>query len=229
MYEAIFSSFRFFVCSVTALLAQNNGKISYQAVVRNSANELVVNTELEIVVSIANSENGQTVYSEKHTVTSNANGLVSLMIGDGDVLSGSWDAVNWRSAQVTSDIQKQGVPVASHTMPVVAVPYAMTSDYADSVNLEVISNYLEEIGFLNNAGSLIQGLRDSLQDVDAALEQLSDRMNIFNENVCDSVKPCVTGWISDSLALVVVKMYSDSVNLSKQISDSPRMVFDTLH
>lgn len=73
----------FVLCGVFAAWAQNNDGISYQAVVRDSENHLVYNTELQVTVSLANSATGTAVYSERHTVTSNANGLISLLIGDG--------------------------------------------------------------------------------------------------------------------------------------------------
>ena len=59
-------------------------KLSYSAVVRNSANELVANTNLTVAISIANSNGGPAVYSETHSgVQTNQNGLLTLVIGAG--------------------------------------------------------------------------------------------------------------------------------------------------
>ena len=67
---------------VVAATAQNQ-KLSYSAVVRNSANELVVNQTVTVAVSIANSETGAAVYSETHSnVQTNQNGLLTLTIGE---------------------------------------------------------------------------------------------------------------------------------------------------
>ena len=47
-------------------------KLSYSSVVRNSTtNELVVNENLTVTISIANSNGGAVVYSETHSVTTN--------------------------------------------------------------------------------------------------------------------------------------------------------------
>ena len=47
-------------------------KLSYSSVVRNSTtNELVVNENLTVTISIANSNCGAVVYSETHSVTTN--------------------------------------------------------------------------------------------------------------------------------------------------------------
>ncbi len=102
-------------------------KLSYSAVVRNSANELVANENLTVAVSIANGNGGAAVYSETHNVTTNQNGLVTLMIGAGTNPTGSMSDVTWQTAFITSDYT---LPNGSHvvnTTPVTAVPYALSA------------------------------------------------------------------------------------------------------
>lgn len=99
--------------------------LSYSAVVRNSDNELVVNENLTVAISIANSNGGAAVYSETHNVTTNQNGLVTLTIGAGTSPTGSMSDVTWQTAYITSDYT---LPNGSHvlnTTPVTAVPYAL--------------------------------------------------------------------------------------------------------
>ena len=55
---------------VGGLFAQ---KLSYQAVVRDNDNKLVVNTALTVEVSIMNASNA-VQYAETHSATSNQNG-----------------------------------------------------------------------------------------------------------------------------------------------------------
>jgi hypothetical protein len=64
--------------------------MSYQAVIRNSSNVLVSNTQVTMRISIL--KNTTPVYVERQTATSNTNGLVTIEIGNGIVLSGS----KWR-------------------------------------------------------------------------------------------------------------------------------------
>ncbi len=129
------------LCCATTMFAQND-KISYQAVVRGTDNHLVVNTDLTVTVSLSNSEDGTPVYTETHAVTSNMNGLISLLIGSGTPGSGSWTDVQWSTAWVTADIARGGTHIATHKMPLSAVPYALQAGYADSVNTDVIAHYL---------------------------------------------------------------------------------------
>ena len=133
------------LCCTMSMLAQN-GKISYQAVVRDSENHLVYDTPLQVTVSLANSETGTAVYSEQHAVTSNANGLISLLIGDGQNKQGHWEDVQWNTAWVTATIRKASDQtfLAEHHLPLSAVPYALYADFADSVNLAVLQDYLDE-------------------------------------------------------------------------------------
>ena len=112
-----------------------NPKLSYSAVVRNSANELVANENITVAVSIANSETGAAVYAETHTVTTNQNGLVSLTIGEGTVESGSLAAVDWRNAYITTQYTLPDGNSLTSTMPVNAVPYAL---YADNISPEAL-------------------------------------------------------------------------------------------
>ena len=127
--------------TLTTLFAQSNDKISYQAVIRNSANQLVVNSEVNVTISVANSQGGSAVYTETHTVTTNENGLMSLLVGEGTLVSGSWSDIDWSSAYVTSTMTVDGETL-THTVPVNAVPYAL---YADQVDPEQVSNIVTEI------------------------------------------------------------------------------------
>jgi uncharacterized protein (TIGR02145 family) len=76
--------------------AQAPYKMSYQAVIRDNSNALVTNQVVGMQISILQgSANGTAVYVETQTPTTNANGLVSLEIGGGTVLSGNFASINW--------------------------------------------------------------------------------------------------------------------------------------
>ena len=76
--------------------AQSPEKMSYQAVIRNSSEALVTNTTVGMQISILQgSATGTAVYVETQTPTTNANGLVSIEIGAGTVVSGNFTNINW--------------------------------------------------------------------------------------------------------------------------------------
>jgi hypothetical protein len=76
--------------------AQAPQKMSYQAIIRNTNNVVVASSTVGIKISIVQgTPNGPAVFAERHTKSTNANGLLSLEIGAGTVLSGIFSAIDW--------------------------------------------------------------------------------------------------------------------------------------
>ena len=81
---------------VTSAFAQAPEKMSYQAVVRDASNNLTTNQAVGMQISILQgSVTGTAVYVETQSPTTNANGLVSLEIGTGTVVSGDFTTIDW--------------------------------------------------------------------------------------------------------------------------------------
>ena len=73
----------FFFC-FSSIYSQSPEKFTYQSIIKNSAGYLLKNQDVGLRISVLfNSSNGIPVYSEEHSVESNNNGLVTLIIGDG--------------------------------------------------------------------------------------------------------------------------------------------------
>jgi hypothetical protein len=86
----------FMLLSSNLLLAQAPNKMSYQAVVRNSSFNLVANATVGMKISVLQgSATGTAVYAETHTPSTNANGLATVEIGGGTVVSGTFATINW--------------------------------------------------------------------------------------------------------------------------------------
>jgi len=118
-------------------LAQAPNKISYQSVVRNSSNALVQNSNVGIKISILKgASTGTTIYSESQTPTTNTNGLVSIVIGNGNVISGSMD-INWNDDQYYIKTEVDATGGASYTLSnttqLLSVPYAFYANNAGSL------------------------------------------------------------------------------------------------
>ncbi len=104
--------------------------ISYQAVVRNSNNVLVTNSQVGVSISIVkDSANGTVVYNELHTPTTNANGLFSIAIGSAPFSSGKFSTINWSTGvyYIKSQIDPTGGLNFSitGTSQILCVPYAI--------------------------------------------------------------------------------------------------------
>jgi hypothetical protein len=117
-----------------ASFAQAPQKISYQAIIRNSSNALVVSSPVKLKITIlSGSVNGTVVYSELHSETTNQNGLVTLEIGGGSVISGSFTTIQWSSGSYFIKIETDPTGgnnfTITSTAQLLSVPYAL---YADS-------------------------------------------------------------------------------------------------
>jgi len=111
--------------------AQVPQAMSYQAVVRNSSNVLVINSPIGVRASIVQgSASGTVVYVETHTAQTNENGLFNIEIGRGTIVSGTYvDAINWLNAPyfLTTEVDPTGGTNYSitSTSELLAVPYAL--------------------------------------------------------------------------------------------------------
>ncbi|MFN5208754.1 MAG: hypothetical protein ACK5D8_04615, partial [Bacteroidota bacterium] len=75
------------------LSAQVPQAMSYQAVIRDAGGALLINQTIGMRISILQgSATGAAVYVETHTPLTNANGLVSIEMGNGTVVSGTFAA-----------------------------------------------------------------------------------------------------------------------------------------
>jgi hypothetical protein len=121
-----------FILSIN-LSAQSPQKFSCQTVIRNSNNQLLSNQQVGIKISILQgSETGIVVYSENHAPNTNTNGLATLSIGSGSVLSGSFQNINWSSGlyyiQTETDPNGGNNYTITSTQQLLSVPYALFAE-----------------------------------------------------------------------------------------------------
>ena len=123
---------------VLTLFAQSPEKMSYQAVVRNIKGELIVNRTIGVKISILQeTASGTVVYAETHTPTTNINGLVTILIGAGNVVSGTFSGINWSAGPyfIKTEIDPDGGTAYSitSTSELLSVPYALYAKNTGSI------------------------------------------------------------------------------------------------
>ena len=132
--------FLFFILSSSVFAQTDSGYFSYQAVVRDQDNELVKNKTIGMQISIIqNSPNGNTVYVEQHNPTTNANGLLTVEVGNGAVQSGNFAAIPWADGPffIETEIDFQGGSNydLNTVSQLLSVPYALHARTAESAEI----------------------------------------------------------------------------------------------
>jgi len=106
--------------------AQSPNKMSYQAVIRNSSDALVTNTQIGLEVNIRQgTTSGTVVYTETQTPTTNANGLVSIEIGGGS----GFNTIDWANGPYFIETKTDPAGGTNYTITgtsqLLSVPYAL--------------------------------------------------------------------------------------------------------
>ncbi len=130
--------FSFLIASLLLALcvqAQAPQKFSYQTVIRNASNQLLVGQTVGIKISILQgSANGSAVYAEIHAPQTNANGLATLEIGGGTLLSGNFANINWANGpffvKTETDPNGGNNYTITNTSQLLSVPYALYANTA---------------------------------------------------------------------------------------------------
>jgi len=132
-----------FIVFCTTLWAEVPQKMTFQTVVYNNTNQLVKNQIVQIISSILkDSLKGKTVYSEIQSAPTNANGLVSLTIGN----ALGFDTIQWESGvyYLKTEIQLNGTSISTQVSQLSSVPFALHSASADSLTTPIFSSTQQE-------------------------------------------------------------------------------------
>ena len=109
--------------------SQSQNNMSYQAVIRNSSNNLITNQAVGMRISILQgSAVGTEVYVETQNPTSNINGLVTLEIGNGTPTLGTYNGINWANGPYF--VKTETDPTGGNSYTVVGVSQLMSVPYA---------------------------------------------------------------------------------------------------
>ena len=148
------SIFLFVIAILFALTtsSQTPQAFKYQAVARDLSGSVLASKNVSFRISILQSSaSGTSVYSEKHTKTTNAFGLVDLEIGNGSSPTGNFSAINWASnsyfLKVELDPNGGSAYQLMGTSQLLSVPYAIQSKKTE----EVADNSVTAAKIANNA------------------------------------------------------------------------------
>ncbi|MDP4698685.1 MAG: hypothetical protein NWS66_01975, partial [Saprospiraceae bacterium] len=137
-------------------ISQVPQKINFQSVLRNTTGEVVSNSSVSLRISILSGTiTGTSIYSETHTKTTDAGGLMSLQIGSGTVLSGVFGDINWGSSahfiKLEADFSGGSNFVVLGTQELMSVPYALYASKTDTSALNLTSRLATKLNATDTA------------------------------------------------------------------------------
>ncbi len=169
MKKLIFALFS--IMMTTGIMAQVPQGITHQAVMRDSQNQPIVESPIGVRISILQgSVDGEAVYVETHTPVSNANGLITYVIGQGVIESGVFAEIDWSDGpyflKTESDPAGGTDYIISGVTQFLSVPFAF---FADSFSgLDEILSRIEDLEEALDIGGPEPG---TLTDIDGNVYQ----------------------------------------------------------
>jgi len=96
--------------------------INYQGVARDAEGDLIIDTEITLDLNINKiTADGETMYSETHILSTDINGVFSLVIGQGTPSLNLFEDINWAEGQHFLNVWLDGTEIG--TTQFAAVPY----------------------------------------------------------------------------------------------------------
>ena len=202
--------------AAVAAFAQTPSQLTYQSVVRDTDNRLVINSSVTVKITIQNvnmvdAPAANIYYSETHSTTTNQNGLVTLLVGSGTVVSGNYSDIAWAGSYIQTDITYNGNTTKAVT-PVTAMPLSLDVDPSS----HTLNTYYYDKDEVDNnihdslAPYQIKNCDDVENCVETAIANNSSEINNAIDTIvenhllpyeiqnCDDVIACVDGKLADN-------------------------------
>ena len=157
------------IASLTQLQAQAPQGFNYQATVRNSSGDLIINTNVYFKFNvIQGSQTAVPIFTETHYVPTDDLGQVNLVIGQGTPTTGTFSALDWSQGSyylgIELSINEANNYVAMGTTQLLSVPYALYAE--NSGNSTPTTPNLETVLAENNSANN-QQIKDLQDPTDA--------------------------------------------------------------
>jgi uncharacterized protein (TIGR02145 family) len=174
------------------LQAQAPQGFNYQATVRNSAGDLIVNTNVYFKFNVMQgSQTSLPVFTEIHYVPTDDLGQVNLVIGQGTTTTGTFSELDWSlgSYYLGIELDTGNGYVAMGTTQLLSVPYALYAE--NSGNSTPTTPNLETVLAENNSANnqQIKDLQDPTDAQDAATKAYIDALITSLQSQIDALQP----------------------------------------
>lgn len=188
--------------------AQSGPKFNYSAVLRHHVNQYVTvdgdtlthidtlyhNNDVNITITVKSGETGATLYEETHAKTTDDNGFVSIVIGEGTPVSGTLE-VDWNDTIIAKFV----LPAANDTImystiAVKPVPFALQAAEAD-LTTPLIAAYLENTLKVNDAKAILGDFVNNTNNLEEDVEDLIED-SLKTRRAMDSLKVVAKAYLT---------------------------------
>ena len=220
MLAAVLLTASFFLSQ--QICAQAPQKMSYQAVIRDANNKLVISHVIGMRVSILQgSTTGSEVFMEIYNPNpqTNANGLLTMEIGNGIPLKGTFSGINWANGPYYLKTETDPTGGTNFTITgisqLLSVPYALHAKTADSITGSGGSGFNHYIGESYGGGVIFYLYKDSVDVEHGLIVALIDQStscewsNVNNILIGATARSTWDG-LSNSNAIVVQSGHTSS-------------------
>ena len=208
------------IASLTQLQAQAPQGFNYQATVRNSAGDLIVNTNVYFKFNvIQGSETAVPIFTETHYVPTDDLGQVNLVIGQGTANTSTFSELDWSlgSYYLGIELNTGSGYVAMGTTQLLSVPYALYAE--NSGNSTPTTPNLEAVLAENNSANnqQIKDLQDPTEAQDAVTKNYAETQ-FYSQSEVDALIANLQSQIDDL----------DTDNSAGSITDQDGNTYDYL-
>ena len=132
--------------SAVMLYAQAPQKMSYHALIKNESDGVFKNKNITLKTSIRyGSPDGEPVFIELHQASTSKSGIVSVSIGAGENVMGTFEEIDWGKGNyfITSEADLDGDNIFSEIsiQELLSVPYAFYAEHSKNAGPEGKSAY----------------------------------------------------------------------------------------
>ena len=180
---------------IISIFAQAPQIFKYQAVARDNLGRIIQNQIVGLRISILkDSPLGATMYMETHSKGTNEFGIVTLNVGGGTIVTGSFNTINWSNGEyfikTELDIAGTGSYEFIGTTQLLSVPFAIYANEAGKAkndNDTSATNELQTIVKTGNTVTLSQNggsfdLSEYIDNTDNQTLSLSDPTHLTISN-----------------------------------------------
>jgi hypothetical protein len=200
----------------TFSFAQSPDLFNYQSVVRDQNGNILANQSISLKISVLQgSSSGTVVYEEDHSPTSSASGLISLQIGSGNVVSGTFSSIAWAGAAHYIKVEADPNGGSNYELlsnnQLVSVPYAIHASTVDNVD-DADADTTNELQTLSLNGREILLSDGGSADLDQEFSAIELKMS--------SDSSTLRGLIDQNTQDIAADSDQDSLNEIQSIYDS---------